>query len=288
MEVIRKLGDRVEKEHDQYLRDSQRIEDRSATNVNGIATPPMGGTVDFESLVGGGGANTIKADTAVDSIGWEDDVWGSLLNDSQVSSPPNELLLYILKKLQPAPVLSPPTVAPSQPQQVQSLPSSPKTQTFSPAPSRPTLTSRSSRGLGATPAPASSFNSAAFSPPSQSRPTLGGLARSSVSTSSPLVPQTSQSLQAASTIASNGPYYNISMAPALVASSPQVLPSVPLQPTLHAQPMAPNLSTPSLFATSGMNVLAPSRPPQPTWPTSNGTSNKQLTKDDWGDFDPLA
>lgn len=85
MEVIKKLGDRVEKEHDQYLRDSQRIEDRSTMNVNGVSAPTLGGTVDFESLVGGGGANTIKADTAVDSQqGWEDDVWGSLLNDSQV------------------------------------------------------------------------------------------------------------------------------------------------------------------------------------------------------------
>ena len=85
MEVIRKLGDRVEREHDQYLRDSQRIEDRSSTSVNGVSTPPIGGAVDFESLVGGGGANTIRADTTMDSSkGWEDDVWGSLLNDSQV------------------------------------------------------------------------------------------------------------------------------------------------------------------------------------------------------------
>ena len=85
MEVIKKLGERVEREHDQYLRDSQRIEDRSSTNANGVASPPMGGAVDFESLVGGGGASTIKADTANDSsVGWEDDVWGSLLSDSQV------------------------------------------------------------------------------------------------------------------------------------------------------------------------------------------------------------
>ena len=55
MEVIRKLGDRVEKEHDQYLRDSQRIEDRSAiSGANGTNGTSAGGTVDFESLVGGG------------------------------------------------------------------------------------------------------------------------------------------------------------------------------------------------------------------------------------------
>ncbi|KIP09254.1 hypothetical protein PHLGIDRAFT_29115, partial [Phlebiopsis gigantea 11061_1 CR5-6] len=157
MEVIKKLGDRVEKEHDQYLRDSQRIEDRSSTNANGVASPPMGGAVDFESLVGGGGANTIKADTANDSsIGWEDDVWGSLLSDSQ-SAPP---------------ILSPPIaqVTHSLPQQVQSMPSSPQTRSFSTGPPRPTPMSRTNRGLGATPA---AFNPAAFSS-SPSRPSLAG------------------------------------------------------------------------------------------------------------------
>ena len=41
MDVIKKLGERVEKEHDQYLRDSQRIEDRSA--VNGRTSVSTGG-----------------------------------------------------------------------------------------------------------------------------------------------------------------------------------------------------------------------------------------------------
>lgn len=85
MEVIKKLGDRVEKEHDQYLRDSQRIEDRSATAVNGASPPTLGGTVDFESLVGGQNVGTVKADTVLDaSKGWDDDVWGSILNSSEV------------------------------------------------------------------------------------------------------------------------------------------------------------------------------------------------------------
>lgn len=84
MEVIKRLGDRVQKEHDQYLRDSQRIEDRSATAVNGITTPNMGGTVDFESLVAGNAA-TVKADTVMDSSkNWDDDVWGSIFNNSEV------------------------------------------------------------------------------------------------------------------------------------------------------------------------------------------------------------
>ncbi|OBZ75157.1 Protein kinase domain-containing protein ppk32 [Grifola frondosa] len=88
MEVIRKLGDRVEKEHDQFLRDSQRTEDRSATTVNGASgLSSSGGAVDFESLVGNGAA-TVKADTIIDnSKNWDDDVWGSIFtNGSTVSA----------------------------------------------------------------------------------------------------------------------------------------------------------------------------------------------------------
>jgi SCY1-like protein 2 len=88
MDVIRKLGERVEKEHGQYLRDAQRIEDRSATAVNGTTTPVLGGAVDFESLVGGNPANTIKADSVVDTTqqGWDDDVWGSIFSGQEVCS----------------------------------------------------------------------------------------------------------------------------------------------------------------------------------------------------------
>jgi SCY1-like protein 2 len=79
MAVIKKLGDRVEKEHNQFLRDSQRIEDRSATTVNGTTNGSTSRGVDFEVLVGGTGAATIKADTEL-SGNWEDDVWGSILS----------------------------------------------------------------------------------------------------------------------------------------------------------------------------------------------------------------
>jgi SCY1-like protein 2 len=84
MTVIRKLGDRVEKEHNQFLRDSQRLEDRSALAVNGgSGAPNLGGSVNFESLVGG----TVKADTVLDnSRGWDDDVWGSIFTAGTVSS----------------------------------------------------------------------------------------------------------------------------------------------------------------------------------------------------------
>lgn len=83
MDVIKKLGDRVEKEHDQYLRDSQRIEDRSAVNGRtSLSTNPTG-AVDFESLVGNNATGPApKADGAAagGATSWEDDVWGSIFS----------------------------------------------------------------------------------------------------------------------------------------------------------------------------------------------------------------
>ena len=85
MAVIKKLGDRVELEHGQFLRDSQRLEDRSAVPVSGVDPNPVGGAVNFESLVGGGDGVAVKQDTAINgsSKGWdEDDVWGSIFNET--------------------------------------------------------------------------------------------------------------------------------------------------------------------------------------------------------------
>ncbi|KZT43957.1 kinase-like protein [Sistotremastrum suecicum HHB10207 ss-3] len=87
MEVIRKLGARVEREHAQHLRDSQRIEDRSTSNVNSTPLPFSANNraLDFESLVGtkGGIATPPTAPDAVPSnSSWEDDVWGSMLGES--------------------------------------------------------------------------------------------------------------------------------------------------------------------------------------------------------------
>ena len=81
MAVIKKLGDRVEKEHNQFLRDSHRIEDRSSITTNGVTgTSQLGGPVDFASLVGGAEGATVKADTVMDgNASWDDDVWGSIL-----------------------------------------------------------------------------------------------------------------------------------------------------------------------------------------------------------------
>lgn len=79
MDVIRKLGDRVEKEHNQFLRDSQRIEDRSSIAPNGASSViSSNGPVDFASLVGQSAGVAIKADSAANPS-WDDDPWSSIL-----------------------------------------------------------------------------------------------------------------------------------------------------------------------------------------------------------------
>jgi SCY1-like protein 2 len=90
MAVIKKLGDRVEREHGQFLRDAQRLEDRSAIPTSDAAPNPVDGNVNFENLVGRGDGMTVKPDTVINgtSKGWdEDDVWGSIFSsDESVSA----------------------------------------------------------------------------------------------------------------------------------------------------------------------------------------------------------
>lgn len=112
--VIRALSDRVEKEHSQYLRDSQRNEDRSAImDPSGASLPQFSGEVDFQSLVSGGAKNStgstlgdiFASNEAGASLGvnngnasghakvtsWEDDVWGSILNGAEVDFEPRKI-----------------------------------------------------------------------------------------------------------------------------------------------------------------------------------------------------
>ncbi|KAI0933145.1 hypothetical protein AcV5_005979 [Taiwanofungus camphoratus] len=247
MEVIRKLGDRVEREHDQYLRDSQRIEDRSVTN--GVhSTSVTNGALDFESLVSNGTATSVKADTIIDnSKNWEDDVWGSIFSSGSES-----------------PAISPPTPAPEF--QTQSLPSSPKfSNLLRPNTLKATL-NRPARGLGATPIPSASFNSAVFTPPlNTTSPAFQTKSTSSASTSQ--VQPSLTTTTAAPGHMQSSPNYNITLAPMSPLSA---MSSAPLFPS--PMPMG--------------GPLVPSKPPQSGW-QSSGTI-KPLTKDDWGDFDPLA
>lgn len=276
MSVIRKLTDRVEKEHNQLLRDTQRIEDRSATAVNGNSSATAGATIDFESLVGKANGASVRADTVLDtsSAAWEDDVWGSLLT-SPAETP----------KL-PAPIPQP---QPSSiPIQAQSVPSSPKFQTSLATSSRPTASRTSSRGLGATPIPSTSFNTSALGAPPR--------ARSSLSTSSQIMQPmqanyTGGSYQATQSQASK-PNYNISLDDfdANSTTNPQIF-STPLQQPNYTggmgvtSPPPISMASPPLFASppSMGGLLTPSKPAQQGW-----SNSQQLKNNDWGDFDPLS
>jgi len=91
MLVIKKLGERVEKEHDQFLRDSQRLEDRSAIGINGESSGKShSDSIDFESLVGRAQGTAPQADATTHVKSWDEDVWGSIFNDEttlKISTP---------------------------------------------------------------------------------------------------------------------------------------------------------------------------------------------------------
>ena len=106
--MIKTLGERVEREHSQHLRDSQRIEDRSGgfdINATSNGAPKLGGTVDFQTLVagpagaatssGGLGASTTSVNVLAKTTSWEDDVWGSILDGNDVSASRTQELLLI-------------------------------------------------------------------------------------------------------------------------------------------------------------------------------------------------
>ncbi|KAF9792473.1 other/SCY1 protein kinase [Thelephora terrestris] len=288
MSVIKKLGDRVEREHDQFLRDSQRLEDRSAVPVSGAVSNTVGGGVNFENLVGRGDGATVKQDTAINgsSKEWdEDDVWGSIFSSEETVS---------------TPTISPPPVT-----QTASLPSTPVVS--SNATLRPTIPGRNP--LGAKPIPSSSLNSSAYN--TSSLTTLN----SAIPSLSPL--QSSNSFSSSkSTSNYSAPNYNPNMAQPLSQSNrsngtmqPSSIQfgsfSQPMQPTQHTQStfMAPNYNvslpqsnpisafsspppqqTPPPFFNAGMGVLSPSKPPQPTW----GSMANKPSNNDWGDLDPLG
>ena len=84
--MIKTLGKWVERGHSQYLRDSQRIEDRSSgfdINASSSGVPKLGVTVDFETLVVGpamtslsglGASMTTGVHGLAKGTSWEDDV----------------------------------------------------------------------------------------------------------------------------------------------------------------------------------------------------------------------
>jgi len=279
MLVIRKLGDRVEKEHHQFLRDSQRLEDRSATAVNGSSgAKSFAGSVDFESLVGRANGATVNSDTVVNGDkSWDDDVWGSILNNDDASKSFDGFYSSFLQlSSQSSRVQNIVPATPSSQPQAQSLPSSPKVSLGD------TFHVRTSR-LSTQPFSSTSFTASNISsPPSQSRP--------SFSTTSPLQPNFNGGFSHQTGYSAppqpqpQTPNYNIS----LPTTTPQLAANPATQPSYGAllAPTPPMMYSSPLVATPPAmgSLLAPSRPAQPSWTGSS----KKPTKQDWGDFDPLA
>ncbi|CAG8719787.1 5678_t:CDS:1, partial [Acaulospora colombiana] len=86
----------------------------------------------------------------------------------------------------------------------------------------------------------------------------------------------------------NKPNYNIIMPPA--TNAPPSNSSFPSRPTTSlVMSPARSATPPTMAAMSPMmgNVMAPSVTPQSSWGGMQPLQPKKLTKDDWGDFDPL-
>ncbi|KAG6874310.1 hypothetical protein C0995_001535 [Termitomyces sp. Mi166 len=255
--LIKKLGNRVEKEHDQFLRDSQRLEDRSATAVNGPHSRSFPGTVDFESLVGGTNGKPIQSEMIANNTSWDDDVWGSIFNEdngSKAQTPSSNASSLSASSQARSPQARSPQIGNKFPITSSPLVSSP------PQPKH-TLTASTSQILPRLALNVQSTYSQALSP--SQKPDYTPLPP-------PLAP------------AQQKPNYNISLEPATAANQTtlplgafSVTPQAPSQPT----PFIPLATAPPEMG----SMLAPSKPPGPTWGGS-----KQPSKDDWGDFDPLA
>ena len=317
MAVIKRLGERVEKEHDQYLRDSQRIEDRSALAAAN-STGATGVAVDFESLVhrtNGSVPGVAKSPSdgapGESTSSWDDDVWGSIFSGNGVRFFPRNFsnMLMILQPSSPVTTSTSPAIMSQASSISPPLPSTHTTPTprlaFQARPSKlgsasalgPSV-SRTSASLSTQPAKISLDN---FPPPA-SRPTTTASTFSSV----PVLP--SPPTLGSSAMSMGGLSLNPSKPPAqvqqtysapnynLYGTSPS--PSTPsfgpfsmatnaggLNPTMsmnQPQPTFASLQPAAAFPPTmmGGGILTPSKPPSST--------PKGFSKDDWGDFDPLS
>ncbi|ELU40631.1 other/SCY1 protein kinase [Rhizoctonia solani AG-1 IA] len=273
-EVIKSLSERIEKEHAQHLRDSQRVEDRSAIALNNSANTPIA-SVDFHSLVSGGrspstapgtitpianGSNT-PTPAPTTGNGWDDDMWDSMLN-SAPSSPP------------PATVSNRSSL--SVPASTQSLPITPRPITSA------------ARALGAKP-----ITSAILPPPISSiiPPPSSSLSSPLSSTStnnnmfSSLPPPMTRSATTQAT--PSAPNYNITLTPTPPRSNNTAF--TPLTPSAPSY----NVNTSNPSPSIGMGVMQPQMSSsilQPTNTSSTWTNQniKKMGADAWSDFDPLG
>ncbi|KZT56720.1 hypothetical protein CALCODRAFT_453963 [Calocera cornea HHB12733] len=300
MKVIRSLGDRVEREQSQHLREHQRIEQQTSGGRS-AGQPSFGtnGEMDFEDLVAGGSVShpaiTVNGNgsTQPSTASWEEvDPWDSIFAEAGVGSTPASTTASTFA--------SPTSTFPPLPQ----TPAMPLNAAASLRPMQQTSPPSLRSTPGASPP---SFSTRSTS--SSSIPTLPGPSRyvppvqrtaSPLATSSwtPLQtqpiptqthPTTGTSFQA------NKPNYNISMEPdrPISLGSPVFQTQTPSFPswnmpsTLSAAPAAPPsfAAAPIAFnapplSQSSSNILMPTKVGAPA-----GGGPK---KTDWQDFDPLG
>ncbi|KAF8337568.1 kinase-like domain-containing protein [Cantharellus anzutake] len=251
MSVIRNLSERVEHEHLQHLRDSQRIEDRSAVPVNGVTSSiAASGPVDFETLISSG-AKTGASRTSQslppkgeNGDSWEDDVWGSMLNSDLGARS------FGASSLTSSPL------------------SNTSTLTSFPFPTPPSTTSTSSLSAQQPP-----LAHAALPPPLAPRPPLSNPMQPSTVSSKP---NYNIALEPAQSITS------FSQPPNLPQSSffaSPLQPIQPMQPNYMSSPAPLPASKPTSSPTTSMTPLVPTR-----------VTNTQQAKSspDWSGFDPLS
>ncbi|KAJ3537392.1 hypothetical protein NMY22_g5608 [Coprinellus aureogranulatus] len=278
MAVIKQLGDRVEREHNQFLRDSQRIEDMSANaSTSSGSAPPAPVAADFESLVGKSNASStntpsLSATHTGASTSWDDDPWGAL---DRPGTLPQTTLDASSNASHSSTSFSPPPLTgrnssyqPPRPSKLGSPPIS--TPSFANKPFNLATTT------SPTTVPSKSSFSTPFPPPNPgpSRPNYNvTLSAAPAISTPPLAPSNTFNS------ATSKPNYNLN-----ISENSTTPPPFAQQPSLFATPMAPiRAASPPMM---GVGLLTPSKPPQPQWPGTN--SQKQLTAADLGDFDPLA
>ncbi len=247
---------------------------------------------------------------------WEDDIWGSILDGDDVSTSPTQGIITDISIGQSqAPSPPPGSIRSSSSFPVtttQSLPSTPKPQ---PAPLRPIGSTALNTPTIAPPprqaAPISSIQfqsqtslaKRAISPPMvpnlSSTPAFSPIP-SHVRYGSTSTPQPWSISASAAPLSPNlpppisKPNYNIPISSSSVSMTPAI-PAIPAQPPSlqpFGQPFSPSFRRPApppiqpLVAQMSGNIMAPSAPAPLAWnPTP--LAPKKITKNDWGDFDPL-
>ncbi|CAA7267966.1 unnamed protein product [Cyclocybe aegerita] len=282
MAVIKKLGERVEKEHNQFLRDSQRLEDRSGLSTNGASTTNgAASSLDFESLVGRSGNGTaVKADkTTEDDISWDDDVWGSILSTKAVSPQPASPVISSHPAISSAAQSASTSVAgraasfQPRPFKLNSTTSVAGTSTLSIGKQQERRTASFSQP---STNPSHSFAPSAFPPPP------GSQTRTVPTITPPILPKPHGTPY-------NPANHSIGSLTTNTITGASMLTSTPMKPTVPQQSGPPSfMSVPStLPARLPMpmgGLLQPSKPRQPP----EAGSTHVLSKNDWGDFDPLS